>query len=234
MPGVTDPWELDAFAAAAWPAAEAVERDGWLLRSTPGTRGRRLNSALPLRPDVGPPSVPLAQVTPLERLGPLDATLAGAGWVAEAPTDVLVAEAPAVAAIASGTGVDVERVSVSSFRAAWTTLGTRSRSGGDGEDDVLGRIGFELLPLVARVDGVLAGIALGVLSERWSIAFEVATDPRVRRRGVATALMRAWAEAAGDRGLVLQVMTDNAPALALYAALGFTRSHGYHYRRAPA
>jgi ribosomal protein S18 acetylase RimI-like enzyme len=45
--------------------------------------------------------------------------------------------------------------------------------------------------------------------------------------------MRAWADAAGDRELVLQVMADNAPGRALYDRLGFTRSHGYHYRRSP-
>ena len=39
------------FLAAAWPASIAQERDGWLLRATPGVPRGRLNSALPLARD---------------------------------------------------------------------------------------------------------------------------------------------------------------------------------------
>jgi ribosomal protein S18 acetylase RimI-like enzyme len=39
--------------------------------------------------------------------------------------------------------------------------------------------------------------------------------------------------AAGATTGWLQVEAGNAPALALYDALGFTPHHAYHYRRAP-
>jgi ribosomal protein S18 acetylase RimI-like enzyme len=99
--------------------------------------------------------------------------------------------------------------------------------------DVLSRIGFVILPLIVRRSGVLAGIALAVLHERSSIVFSVSVAPEHRRSGVATDLMRAWADAAGDRTLFLQVMDENTGGRAFYDALGFARSHGYHYRRAP-
>lgn len=241
-----DPAQLDRVAAAAWPPAVAQAAGGWTLRLTPGTRGRRLNSALPppgaerVPPAVagwyaqrGAPAI--VQVTPLDEQAPLDRALAAAGWTAEAATDVLtLRKGSDPVCWSAGTPVAVERVSVGGFRAAWRELGTNGRSGGDEDDDVLARIPFEVAGLVARRDGALAGVALAVLAGEVSFVFEVATAPEHRRRGVARALMAAWARAAGDRLLALQVMTDNAPAQALYASLGFERSHGYHYRRAPS
>ena len=52
-------------------------------------------------------------------------------------------------------------------------------------------------------------------------------------RTVVHALTR-WATRHGAQRIYLQVESDNAPARALYASAGFTRSHGYHYRVAPA
>ena len=39
---------VEELAARAWPAAEALRLDGWLLRHTPALSRRRSNSALPL------------------------------------------------------------------------------------------------------------------------------------------------------------------------------------------
>jgi GNAT superfamily N-acetyltransferase len=43
-----------------------------------------------------------------------------------------------------------------------------------------------------------------------------------------------WAAKRGAERIYLQVERANAPAHALYGRVGFTRSHGYHYRAAPA
>ena len=42
-----------------------------------------------------------------------------------------------------------------------------------------------------------------------------------------------WSREHGARAMYLQVELDNPAARALYASLGFTRSHGYHFRVAP-
>lgn len=47
---------LERLAVGGLPALEQVERDGWLLRSTPGTF-KRSNSALALAPEPGPVAV---------------------------------------------------------------------------------------------------------------------------------------------------------------------------------
>ena len=72
-----------------------------------------------------------------------------------------------------------------------------------------------------------------------SIVFGVGVAPAFRRRGVATALMRAWANAAADRALFLQILEDNGPGLALYDRLGFTLARlplpaGPGYARRPS
>jgi hypothetical protein len=51
-------------------------------------------------------------------------------------------------------------------------------------------------------------------------------------RAVLRALAR-WSREQGADGLYLQVECDNAPAQALYASMGFERSHGCHFRVAP-
>lgn len=67
----------------------------------------------------------------------------------------------------------------------------------------------------------------------------IATHPAHRRRGLARALMAAWTRRAAQCGAgraFLEVAADNAPAIALYQATGFTpcgRRRGY-YRRPDA
>jgi ribosomal protein S18 acetylase RimI-like enzyme len=62
----------------------------------------------------------------------------------------------------------------------------------------------------------------------------VATDPAFRRRGFSrdcVASILAWGARAGARGACLQVVSANAPAIALYEQLGFDQElYRYHYR----
>ena len=77
------------------------------------------------------------------------------------------------------------------------------------------------------------GVGFAVLERGWVGVFGMATEASQRRTGVGGSLLGALAAAAHARGarhLYLQVEVENAPAQALYRSLGFTRSHGYHYR----
>lgn len=68
--------------------------------------------------------------------------------------------------------------------------------------------------------------------------YDVFTAPAARGRGYATLLCRhllAQARARGARHAYLQVDSDNPPARAVYARLGFVDAYAYHYRaRDPA
>jgi N-acetylglutamate synthase len=64
----------------------------------------------------------------------------------------------------------------------------------------------------------------------------VEVDPAYRRRGLGSAITRAVCTEAARRGadlVFLQTEVTNAPARALYEALGFHPSHTYHYHIAP-
>jgi GNAT superfamily N-acetyltransferase len=61
----------------------------------------------------------------------------------------------------------------------------------------------------------------------------VVTSENARRKGYGRKLMNsgfAWARRAGARRAAIQVMADNAPAIALYKGLGYQDHYAYHYR----
>jgi ribosomal-protein-alanine N-acetyltransferase len=70
-----------------------------------------------------------------------------------------------------------------------------------------------------RVDGY-AGLAGGAdLAEVQTIGVR----PDRQGRGIGRALLDDLIAAAGDRRILLDVRTDNVPALSLYSSVGFTR-----------
>jgi GNAT superfamily N-acetyltransferase len=174
----------------------------------------------------------LVQMTPADTLAGLDAELARRGWSAEGATDVLVAEATAVLARTDGAGVAIAPRRDARWVAAWAACEGRTDAD-EHARQVLARI--EPPTAYALAPGG-AGVGLAVSERGWAGLFCVATAPEARRRGVASAVLHAlarWAAGQGARGIYLQVERDNAPAHALYARTGFSRSHGYHYRAAP-
>ncbi|WP_338111256.1 GNAT family N-acetyltransferase, partial [Rathayibacter rathayi] len=89
-------------------------------------------------------------------------------------------------------------------------------------------------------DGPAATGRLAVVTaqdgELWGGLFGLATRPDARRRGLASAVVRALLEEASRRGIErfwLQVLADNAAARRLYAALGCRESSWYEYWRYP-
>ncbi len=219
---MVDPTVIERAAAAAWPAAAAEERDRWLLRSSPRVPHRRANSALPLAPEPDLAAVErfyaqrgldaLVAVAPAEERAGLDAALAAAGWEAEGHTDVLVAGATGLS-LPPAPGVEpVDPL-------AWPDPVIR--------DEVVARARDEVLAFAEGQSGAVLCVRSGELAG----IFRLHVAPAARRSGVASRLLAACATVAPL--LYAQVEAGNAPARALFARAGFTRSHGYHYRRAP-
>jgi ribosomal protein S18 acetylase RimI-like enzyme len=76
----------------------------------------------------------------------------------------------------------------------------------------------------------------GVVDEGWLGVACVEVAPDARRRGLASAIMAAlwsWGREQGATRSYLQVESDNAAALAMYAAQGYWPHHDYRYRVEP-
>jgi ribosomal protein S18 acetylase RimI-like enzyme len=246
---------IEQLAANAWPAAIVQIVDGWLLRRTPGVARRRSNSALP------PPAAadataarqaqivdlaerfyarhnqaPLVQVSPSELHQALDGELAARGWRRQAPTLVLTAPISRVlhGQEATSVAVAVTETLTPRWQAAWAAVEGRADATATGQL-VLSRIGPPAAYVTATGDGDTGVLAVGMLvvERGWAGVFCMATRPRARRRGMATAVLRcgaSWAADQGARQLYLQVEEHNLAALRFYTRLGFQPSHHYHYR----
>jgi ribosomal protein S18 acetylase RimI-like enzyme len=84
-----------------------------------------------------------------------------------------------------------------------------------------------------RLDGRVAACGMGVLERNTLGVFCIVTDPDYRNRGLGEQLMLhllRWGKANGAKRSYLQVETGNAPALRLYAKLGYREAYRYWYR----
>lgn len=80
------------------------------------------------------------------------------------------------------------------------------------------------------------GVGRGVVTQGWLGITAVTVAASARRSGVGTAVMAgllSWGRDRGAHSVYLQVDRANPVALAMYARLGFTEHHGYHYLLPP-
>jgi len=89
----------------------------------------------------------------------------------------------------------------------------------------------EFVTFVAVLDGCDIGVARGAAHQRSDVRELIGmwVDPAARRRRIGAQLIdnvAAWAKTAGATELVLDVVEDNVPAIALYERTGFLQYDG--------
>ena len=246
---------LEELAANAWPAEVVQPLDGWRLRFTQGV-SRRANSVWPHRNDNHyplPEKVALVeefygrynlpsryQICPAAQPVELDAVLAERGYTVDAPTQVQTAEVAIVLRHVRSnrsTAVRLSGAPTPAWLDAQRQIGQLQEGTANVRQGILQRIGrgSRAVPVfvLAEVGGEVAGIGLGVYEGGWLGIFNMMTDPRYRRQGVATAIVRRLAEWGQEQGagqVYLQVMDNNTPAKGLYQGLGFATLYRYYYR----
>lgn len=236
-------WRIERACRAAWPPhAEAVLGD-WIVPVSPdGTR--RGNSATPAVSAPGLDAAALARIeahhreagrTPQFRLpgfvpAEIHLALDAAGYAPpSAETVTLFSE------LGRSGPVSPRIIVRDSAGSHW--LAARRRLADPHRDDAPTIALIRVPTGFARIeaDGAIAALGFVAVSDGIAVLEAIATDPALRRRGHArllTAALLDWARAAGARHVALQVMADNAPALALYRGLGIDRTaYLYHYRR---
>ena len=207
-------------------------------------------------------ALPAVLAIPLPAQAPADHTAARLGWVVDVETEVLTAPiTSARVTSAQVTPAQVTPARVTSAPAAATSgpLDPAEPAAGDPGVLLSGTLSPQweavyrarTVPPVGRrilagpatvtfasieLDGTTVAIGRGVVVQDWLGVAAVEVLPGYRRRGLAGRLtggLFGWGAAHGARRCYVQAEAANAPALGLYASLGFTRHHRYRNRVAP-
>jgi N-acetylglutamate synthase len=242
-------WRVEAVCFNAFPSLKQAILDGWLLRFSKGV-SRRANSANPLHPGFTPAHAVIEQIEAVYRrqgqptifrvpsflAAALDTPLTERGYGREGETCVLYGAMDAVpAAPDSGAELSAEP------SPEWVAAMAEFQGHTEAHRAVYRRI-VEAVAVPAafaglRIDGRLAALAYGAISDGLLCYESVITDTVRRRQGLGwrvIAGLAAWGREEGARGLCLQVEASNTPARALYDRFGLkTELYRYHYRRPP-
>lgn len=224
MTGRVSVREAEVRALTLWVEPSCRALGDWVLRTVaeaPGLGLPRTNSCLA----VGDPGVPLAEA--------IDDVLAFYAAL-ERPALVRVEVGSAVEATFLGAGWRVVPGEESSFHVADLAVALAGALTGVGPPPpaaTSSRDGTRLLAVLAA-DGDAVGRVRGELNQTWLGVHGLHVDERRRRRGHGRSLMAALlagGAAAGAGTAWLEVADDHAPALALYARLGFRQHHACRY-----
>jgi ribosomal protein S18 acetylase RimI-like enzyme len=240
-------WRVEQACFHAWPALEEVRVGDWVARAGRGLT-RRNSSANPLSPDARLTDVAIEACAELYRgwglpaifrlpsfLDPAaDRRLEQLGYALDEPVLTVFAERDRLAT-AADPGVEIRPAPDADWLAARAALNGYTAKDAVTFAQVVERLCVPAAFAALRVDGQVASLAFVARHQDLLCVESVATDERMRGRGLARRMLAALLAAPlgqSCRGICLQVRADNAPAIALYRALGLSREvYRYNYRR---
>ncbi len=237
---------LEEFSMNAWPALQTLLYDGWVIRFANGYT-RRANSINPLYASsldleekfrycealFQTQKLPLVfKITPAVFPGDLDHRLQARGYRREAEAQVQVLDLQ-TEKFRPAPGVTLQE----NLTDEWLDGFCRMSQVNPQRQETLRRM---LNNLVARrcfasikSESQPIACGMGVLQEGTLGLFEIVTDQAFRQRGFGRQVVESllgWGRQNAAQQAYLQVMCQNAPALELYAKLGFIESYTYWYR----
>jgi ribosomal protein S18 acetylase RimI-like enzyme len=239
--------QLELIAARGWPALETERLDGWLMRHSKGVSWRA-NSVLPcfdlystdLQEAITKvfdfyeqrQGTPAFKMTETSQPPGLDKALEDRGYQKEMVTYVQTAEIEDTLAGASNDVIVTDDITPE-----W--LSVYAKAGGFTKDvldvrlEIMDNITHQKGFALGLSEGQPAGVAMAVVEDQWMGLFSVGVLEKFRRRGVGQDINKGlaqWGSSAGAKSAYLQVEAANAPAIALYANLGFRTLYTYWYR----
>ncbi len=233
----------------ALPSLQTLHDDGWVLRFANGYT-RRANSVYALYP---PTKAIDEKIDFCERMyrsqrlntvfkmtkatcpPDLDSILADHGYQTDASTSVQLLN------LTDWGGKAASEVSLSAdpteaWLAAYSGMNNVQPGGRTTLEQILRSILSQKRFASITVEGQIIACGLGVLQDELIGLYDIVTDPGLRRQGYGYRLIETlleWGRHAGAQRSYLQVMSNNPPALALYAKLGFREAYQYWYRAKP-
>ena len=244
MPERALQWRVEEACLNAWPALREVLLDGWVLRFSEGLT-RRANSANPLGPvsevdlrgcetlyrRLGLPTI----IRVLSLIGPsVDDRLAIAGYTGEGESCVLYGPIEDIEA-ARDPDVGLLDEPTPEWFGAMAVLQNHSSDQAATYRRIVGQLAIPAAFAALSDEGGIVALAYGALHNGLLCYESVITDRLRRRRGWGRRIIKAlaaWARDQGAVGVCLEVEAHNAPARALYDAIGLkTELYRYHYRR---
>ncbi|MEI7832458.1 MAG: GNAT family N-acetyltransferase [bacterium] len=237
--------KIEECSLNAWPAERSLLYDGWMLRFAGGYT-RRANSISPLFPgneDInrkiawceeqyaaqGLPTIFI--ITPNIQPDGLDEILAQRGYLREAESAVLYAPLSDIHAVASGCNAVI--LPQEEWLAHYAHVAGQSSNSQNWHRKILRAIIPAVCPVAIIQDGQPVAVGLGVLERGMVGLYDLVTSEQFRRQGLAAqiiATILSWAAMNGAQCTYLQVMSNNATALALYTKIGYRPCYQYWYR----
>lgn len=237
---------LEERAFNAWPAHQTVFHNGWVMRLSGGFT-KRANSVNALAPEgsfdalraeaetlYGRHALPAVfRITPLAP--PVaDAALEAAGYVPFDPSLVLTRPLTDTTAV---DGVTLEATASTAWLDGFAAANAVARHHRGLHHTMVHNITQTAAFATLHAQGLPVGFGLAVFERGMVGLYDIAIAPAQRGTGRGRTLVEAllhWGAQQGAHSAYLQVRAQNAPALALYAALGFEENYRYHYRVRPA
>lgn len=249
---MTDPnliRQIEELSMNAFPPLQSIHDDGWVLQFGDGIDGypRRINACYPLYPGSRALEEKIKSCETLYRAkdrkvifkmtsaslpANLDETLTAKGYEAGTHTALQLLD------LGAWSGHADANVSLSEAPSNdWLTAFCQMREISEEHRPIHARILGRIMPArrfaSITINGQIVACGSGVLQNGFIGFYDITTHAAVRRQGYSFRLMEtllAWAKAQGATHGYLQVMTDNPPALSLYAKLGFKEAYRYWYR----
>jgi GNAT superfamily N-acetyltransferase len=243
-------FRIEELSLSGWPALQTQLYDGWILRFAEG-HTKRSNSVNPLYPSSLPIGGKIEDceaiyadrgLSPTFKLledpsqAPLDRELARRGYGILDPTSVQRLGLSSWAAKReppSGFRVELRRDFGRGWAEDYCSL-NRIEEKRAIVERILGNVICEKLVARAYIEDTLVACGYGALDQGWVGLFDIVVREGERGRGFGEGLVGAILSEARERGAgqaYLQVVAANAPAVKLYAKLGFAEAYRYWYRR---
>ncbi|UCC12350.1 MAG: GNAT family N-acetyltransferase [candidate division WOR-3 bacterium] len=237
---------IEEMSMNAWPSRETVLYDGWVLRFNDGYT-RRANSINPLYPSTLDVKTKITyckrlytsrnlrpiykithQVNPLD----LDEVLSDHEYRREAETSVQTL--PITADIhETGHRVKISEVVDEQWIRRFMSMNQMPDDNFRVIASMLHRIATPKCFASIIREGEIIACGIGVIENHAVGLFDIVVDPHLRKQGLGTQLVFGildWARSQRVTSAYLQVMIDNAPAMAMYAKMGFSEVYRYWYR----